>query len=254
MTFYYSRYRLKNEKLWFHSETWGEFVPLDCEGDVLDIADDRARETWDAGLPPKFATADFDDLDPDPQPQALAAAKHFSERLIAGEQGQGLLLSGPRGIGKTTLSAAIVNEYLSEVKAFKVEKDGSILFRKCPAYFVSEVKLFARLRDSFKEEADETEADIIKDILGHDLIVLDDVGQYAVGKLDFVHRIWFALIDGIYGQESAFIINSNADIAQLSKHLGGAVEDRISEQADMVVMVGESYRRKARAKRQSKGQ
>ena len=92
----------------------------------------------------------------------------------------------------------------------------------------------------------ESEDDIIKGIIGADLVVLDDVGKEKRLKPDFVQRTLFSLIDGRYKNQLPLIITANLDPAGLKEHLESASFDRIFEmiQGTTVRMDGRSFRRK----------
>ncbi len=129
---------------------------LDRERQEHDLAERRRIALSRAGLPPLFADATLDICRTDGVPEhAIAAAERWAAGSI-----HGLLLTGPVGVGKSTLSAAAVKA--------RIAIDGK------PAHWTTAPNLFAALAGGYENPARGRALEVIQD--GRAL-ALDDIDK-----------------------------------------------------------------------------
>ncbi len=224
-----------------------------------EIAKVRRQRRESSGIPPKFMSSDFSTFEKGWQDKALKFCKTYAEafpidRYPRGYQSLYLWASGVpinpggNGTGKSHLSAAICHRILDRWTGN--EKKG------CPRIiFLSEPELFDQIQATYsfsqqEKQLRESESDIIKRIVGADLVVLDDVGKEVRQKSDFVHKTLFKIINGRYDERLPMIITANLDPAGLHQHLDelpaeasfGRFYDEMSR-GNHYRMDGKSYRR-----------
>jgi len=128
-------------------------------------------------------------------------------------EGRCMLLLGKVGTGKTHLAtsaaSALINEHL--VKAI-YRTVGSVI---------------GDIKATFSDKSGETEAHIMGELIGADLLVLDEVG--ATKQSEFELATLFSIINGRYEQGRPMIIVSNLSPAELNDALGVRCVDRIRE-------------------------
>ena len=155
-------------------------------------------------------------------------------------------------MGKTHLVCALVNRLIQDKKEESVVlHDGSIRFRSCPAFFVQENMLLARIRDTFnsgltiEDEGYENEEMIYRELEKTPLLIIDDVGKVRPKDYSFLQGVYFRVIDSRYNEGKSIIITTNLNYDELEVHIGGACADRLREmagKAGFIVMTGKSYR------------
>jgi len=190
----------------------------------------RIKRLFDASmLGPRFKECTFDNWISLPgtdlaYEEARNFVSDFDNRLKTGE---GLLIYGRPGNGKSHLAAAVVNELL---------KSG------IPAVFANVPNLLGRIRRTYSSERMETEADILQAVSEADLLVLDDAG--AEKWTEWVETTLYTIIDDRYRQKKPMIITTNLTLKQLEDAVGFRAFDRILEMCVAVENTGESYRRR----------
>ncbi len=217
----------------------------DCEARELD----RAREEfWQrskrqrierlfslSGLGPRFSECTFDNWIPRRgSEKAFDAVKAYLDRWPEQmKTGEGLVLLGTYGNGKSHLAAAVVNALVSQEYA---------------AVFQPVTRLMYRVNASYRDERGPSEAEIINGLIDADLLVLDDIG--AEKWSEKVEERLYAIIDGRYWGKKPTILTGNfLDLKSLEAHIGGRAFDRIAETCIFIENMATSFRKeRARAR------
>jgi DNA replication protein DnaC len=147
-------------------------VPCDC------VAEDRSTRVLErARLPERYRHCDFENYETDnefdfgtrEQQQAwnrsLMQAKVVVERFAAEfplGADHGLLLMGTCGVGKTHLAIAALKQ---------------IVLRGHAGIFYDYRELLKAIQESYSEESQFSEMDVLEPVLQSELLVLDDVGS-----------------------------------------------------------------------------
>lgn len=150
-------------------------------------------------------------------------AKQFSEFK---KDGQGLLLSGTVGTGKTYFAACIAN-YLIDHGYKVLMKNFSQLINKIQGTF-------------------DGKQDIIDDLNRYPLLILDDLG--AERKSEYMQEMVFNIIDSRYRSGLPFIITTNIPLEEIKKPQDltcSRIYDRILERCFPIEVQGNSKRRQA---------
>lgn len=211
------------------------------------------RET--CGIPPKFMVEDFSTFKAGWQDKALEVCQSYADDFPLGNAPRGypslyLWSTESWGCGKTHLAAAICHRVFDRWTGKK----------GCPRIvFLSEPELFRRIQATYsfsREESNvrESEDDIIKSIVGADLLVLDDVGKEPRKDMQFVRRTLFAIINARYNALLPMVVTANLDPGRLKEHLDEppteASFNRLWEMTDgrSIRMDGRSYRKGGKVK------
>ena len=149
-------------------------------------------------------------------------AENFTEYI---KTGQGLLLYGPKGTGKTYLAACIANRVID-------------LGHR--AYMTNFSQAVNNLQATFEKQ------EYKDDLCSYDLLIIDDLGTER--KSEFMQEQVFNIIDARYRSGLPLIVTSNLTSDELGKPgtiEAGRIYDRILERCLPVKVEGESRRRQA---------
>ncbi len=196
------------------------------EKEVLDReAQKRAKEIEknlvECGLIKRYRGIKLDSINPTPdQEKALRTAVSFTERFNEmSEKGQNLIFCGTVGTGKTMLVHAIM-----QTLGF--------------GYYIRAIDISRRVRNTYSNGESELEA--INNLVGQDLLVIDEVGVQQDTKNESL--LITDLIDRRYGDMKPTIICSNLNEQGLSECFGARAWDRIMQNGAIIPMTGKSNR------------
>lgn len=162
--------------------------------------------------------------------KAFQTARAYADGFTETE-GNGLLLMGPVGTGKTHLAAAIAIQLL--------EREYSVVF----GTFNS---LLSQIRYSYTGEDKDGEQELFRKYTQCDLLVIDDFGKERVSE--WVQQMAFEIINTRYENDKALVITTNMTLAQVGEKYrenGDALVDRLLEICKGIKLEGESWRVKA---------
>jgi DNA replication protein DnaC len=158
----------------------------------------------------------------------LEKAKAYSSKLEEMfAQGDGLVFLGNPGVGKSHISAAIINTAL---------KQGYSCIYECFP------DLLARLRSTYGDngEIEFSEAEIYKVLFECDFLVLDDLGAEK-------HSVWtesvlYTIVNKRYMSKRPMILSTNLSFEMLQCTTGTRTFDRLVEMCTFITCMDKSYR------------
>lgn len=189
---------------------------------------EQVRRLFDTSLlGPRFAQCTFSNWR---HRAELSVAMKVCKDYAAGFRdaklvGQGLVLMGERGTGKTHLAASIATELMNKL---------------CPVIFQPVPTLLKRIQATYRKNAEEQEDKLLSALTSCDLLILDDVG--AEKWTEWMETTLFTIIDERYRQMLPIIITTNCSMDNLENQIGGRSFDRLVEVCRFVRMEAESYR------------
>lgn len=143
------------------------------------------------------------------------------------DRGAGLILSGPPGLMKTTMAAAVLRQLLETTER------GNGYMIPMPSLIDN---LFA-MRSADREEAAAYE----RRIRTCDLLVLDDLGGEITGQPWVMAKV-DSIITERYNRMRAVIVTTNLDGAALAGAYSGRILDRLRSTSTMIRFSGNSLR------------
>lgn len=161
------------------------------------------------------------------QAKAKAMCKALAEKVVAGEQGFNLIMSGSVGTGKTHLASSTVAHCIINNKR---------------AHIIKLVEIIRDIKETWNSK-ESSEQNVINFFTRLDLLVIDEVGvQFGS---DTEKMFVFDIIDGRYENMLPTIIISNRDLNGIKELLGERCVDRLREDGGKVLAFDwESYRGK----------
>lgn len=183
-----------------------------------------------AAIPERFIGKGFDNFhaDTDAKRAALTILRDYAENFDRNAQtGQGLILSGKPGTGKSHLAGAVLQSQISR----------DVLYATC-------LDVIRMVRETWRKDSDRSERQVLAYLGGLDLLVIDEMGvQYGT---DGEQTVLFDVLDRRYRDVKPTILLTNQDAAGLKAYLGERTFDRIRETCRLVPFDWESYRPQAR--------
>jgi DNA replication protein DnaC len=155
----------------------------------------RLYQLQRTGIPARYQTKTFADYDTMASPSSAAAlmmAKKYVEQWPT-NRSQGLLLTGPVGVGKTHLECCVLMECWQQWGA--------------SVQFVDLQQLFARIKASFDPTSPETEREILKPLYSADILAIDEVGPAR--DTDWNAAMTEQIINYRYNEAKATLFTAN---------------------------------------------
>jgi DNA replication protein DnaC len=183
-----------------------------------------------AAIPERFIGRTFETFlaDTDAKRAALTIVRDYAENFDErARRGQGLILSGKPGTGKSHLAGAVLQAH--------IEKD--VLYATC-------LDVIRMVRETWRKDSERSERQVLAHLGGLDLLVIDEMGvQYGT---DGEQTILFDVLDARYRNLKPSIMLTNQDRQGLEAYLGERTFDRLRETCKLVAFNWESYRPEAR--------
>ncbi len=164
----------------------------------------------------------------DPDPTVKNAAAKL-QAIVSGQRSRGVLMFGLPGRGKTHLSIAFARSMLEAGKL-------------CGVYNLA--GLISRIQSTYGyEDAEESKASILDEVLRHDAIVLDDIGKEH--RSQDTETIVYQLVDALYNARKPLIASSNLPGKEFAERYDAAVLSRLKGMCERLVIRGEDRREAA---------
>lgn len=215
-----------------------------------------------SGIPRRYHHSNFAAFRRELQPEAHDIAKAYVETQLLGsggdyeEDGETLitwpeaedapslmLSSRGNGTGKTHLAVAVAGKFMVRWCECHWDVFGS---QRAPVLFTTIPRMLLRIHATYRDDATESETDVIDDLSTVQLLVLDDVGKEKPSE--HTRQTYFTVIDARYGANLPIVITSNLtlpkQLKELNNVMGPACMSRLKEMTEgwRVVMDGEDYR------------
>jgi DNA replication protein DnaC len=198
-----------------------------------------AHHLADANIPKRYqhcTLANFSAYNPSLE-RALDQARRVPERFPSAnnlrEQGRGLLLEGPPGVGKTHLAVAVLKQVMESSGARGLFYDTRDLLRV--------------IRSTYDPSIRTTELEILRPVMTADLLVLDDLG--AEKTSEWVEETMNLIVNTRYNERRLTIFTSNyidnpdeTDPNTLLFRIGFRMRSRLHEMCEFIEMDGADYR------------
>ncbi len=185
-----------------------------------------------SGLGRRFSERTFETFraETEWQKTAVAVAKEFCQSVIdRTDNGQGLLLSGSVGTGKTHLAAAA---------SIRLMESGVQVLYGTAAGILADIK---------KGWADDSDDDTMDRLCRARVLLVDDLGKEHSRKTDgwsWAQEQFFRVINARYENYMPLVITTNFDMKKLTESMGDAIVSRIVECCRGIRCDGADYRMK----------
>lgn len=186
-----------------------------------------------AGIPERFRNRTFENFKVTSKPMNTAKmiaeefAETFPDRYA---EGATYVFSGKPGTGKSHLAIAAAM---------------SVMSRGYSALYLNALDAIRLIRSTWKRDSERSESEVMRDLAGVDLLVLDEVGaQYGT---EGEQVILFDIINRRYQDQNPMILLTNQGKDGFKQYLGDRAFDRLREAGRWVAFDWESYRGKGAA-------
>lgn len=149
-----------------------------------------------------------------------------TEAKIKAKLKSGFLISliGIRGAGKTQLAV--------EVMRHVAEKNS--------VHYCTAMGFFMRVKATYKNDSSETELEIVDELCGQALLVIDEIGQRS--ETEWENRLLYELLNRRYNASKDTLIISNQELPALEASLGPSIVSRMQETGGIIECKWKSYR------------
>ena len=163
-------------------------------------------------------------------------AMDFVDDVAKGNDVSGMLFEGPVGSGKTFLAAACANAL--------VEKDVDVRFLVVPDFL-------DLIRETFRNESEISEGDLMQDVKNVDVLILDDLGAH--NYTDWSVKTIFAILNFRLNYEKPMIVTTNLDRREIENNLGSRIYSRLAEACRFIRFNNNDIRVSQRIKAKGRG-
>jgi DNA replication protein DnaC len=195
------------------------------------ICDRRLAGALDrAAIPPRYRTASLETYQisiPEQRAAVDVCRTYCADVDRTVRSGSSLLLLGGVGTGKTHLACGIAREFINQHRS---------------AMYIRVAELISMVRESWRSDSKRSERKVYKDLLGLDLLILDEVGVQAGTENE--QNILFNVINQRSEEMRPVILISNLAAPEVKEMLGDRSYSRICESARVVPFTWEDFRRK----------
>ncbi|MFP5233298.1 MAG: ATP-binding protein [Acidobacteriota bacterium] len=222
--------------------------PCPCRSSLRSV-----RMIQQARIPQRYMHCTLDSYDthfPSSNPtlqDALVKARGFVHAYPLGTGGNGLLLSGSIGVGKTHLAVGILQALIRE--------------RGARGLFFDYRDLLKQVQNSYNRSVDITELEVLQPVFDAEVLVLDELG--ASKPTDWVWDTVAHILNTRYNDRRTTIITTNypnrpplaaeeslprlaAREETLGDRIGERMRSRLQEMCVVVEMTGEDFRQKVK--------
>src|SRR5213082_1207737 len=185
-----------------------------------------------ARIPRRYLHCELSNFDDhtDSQRDALRRATRLVDQFPVVDKG--LLFFGDNGVGKTHLAVALMKE--------------AIRRKGARAVFHETRDLLKLVRDTYNNQTDATELDVLRPVLEADLLVLDDIG--AERKSEWVEETLGLVVNTRYSERRVTVFTTNLTDSEntephsIALQLGLRIRTRLKEMCDWVRIDGPDTR------------
>ncbi|HUO85109.1 MAG TPA: ATP-binding protein [Thermoanaerobaculia bacterium] len=205
--------------------------PCGCQGELK-----KRRRIENARIPKRYfdhcTLAGFNERSNGSLLHAKRTAREFVDEWPTPRSG--LLLMGGCGTGKTHLAVAILREII------EIDKPGKLLF-------INFQDLIQEIQASFDSDQSARKSEILRPVLGADLLVLDELGSQK--PTNFVQDTLYSIINSRYNDQGLTIFTTNyLDESQRSEEtletrIGKRLRSRLHEMCRTVMIEADDYRK-----------
>ncbi len=224
----------------------GTRVAVDC---TCRVARRHARQLASARIPERYTHCTLDDYEPNYKGNnrslsaALMQARNFVKSYPWDTGGNGLLLTGSIGVGKTHLAVGVLQALISE--------------RGANGIFYDYRDLLKQVQNSYNRGVDATELEILQPVFEAEVLVLDELG--AAKPTDWVWDTVAHILNTRYNDRRTTIITTNyanlppggselnasrsaAREETLGDRIGERMRSRLQEMCVVLEMTGADFR------------
>ena len=167
---------------------------------------------------------------------------HYRQGLATVDSGGIVVMYGAHGTGKTRMAWEIARKATPQDSHYATGGLGWNAGRKeRPAIYTTAVGLFLEIRDTFRQDSEFSEMQVVKKYTDAGLLVIDEVQEK--GSTQFEDRKITQIIDARYMHERPTILIANYNKREFADSLSPATLDRIRENGCGLHFNWTSYRK-----------